>query len=357
MDLHVVGGFLGSGKTTAILAATRQAIANGKRVGIITNDKGHHMVDTALLSSVVPTLEVPGGCFRCNYGDFQERIQQLRDEQAPDVIFAESVGTCVDLAGPVVAPLRALHGEDLRITYSVFADARLLRRRLLDLPMPFSDPICYIFDQQFTEAGLIVINKIDLLSPAEMDQVRTLAEKAFPGTPLLLQDSLIPGGTAKWLRWLSEPRSPGDRAIRVDYQTYGAGAAQLAWFDEVLLLQPPAGEGRRAAIAVVDGLVGALEAAAWPVGHLKLHFTDGHAQAKVSYNAEGATEDWRAALPDFAQRPIRVIVNARVQTQPERLAALIEATLRDVSEATGLERASEATVLSPHVPNPTTRGS
>jgi G3E family GTPase len=47
MQLHLVGGFLGSGKTTAILAAARELISQGKSVGIITNDQGKYLVDTS----------------------------------------------------------------------------------------------------------------------------------------------------------------------------------------------------------------------------------------------------------------------------------------------------------------------
>lgn len=37
MPLHLVGGFLGSGKTTAIVGAAQQFMARGKRVGVVTN--------------------------------------------------------------------------------------------------------------------------------------------------------------------------------------------------------------------------------------------------------------------------------------------------------------------------------
>ena len=47
MNLHLVGGFLGSGKTTAIISAARLLMASGKRVAIITNDQGKYLVDTA----------------------------------------------------------------------------------------------------------------------------------------------------------------------------------------------------------------------------------------------------------------------------------------------------------------------
>jgi G3E family GTPase len=62
MQLHLVGGFLGSGKTTAILEAARLLIERGQRVGIITNEQGKHLVDSGFLrASGLPALEVTGG--------------------------------------------------------------------------------------------------------------------------------------------------------------------------------------------------------------------------------------------------------------------------------------------------------
>ena len=42
MQLHIVGGFLGSGKTTAIIAIAHQLIAQGNKVGVVTNDQGNY---------------------------------------------------------------------------------------------------------------------------------------------------------------------------------------------------------------------------------------------------------------------------------------------------------------------------
>ncbi|MBZ0290182.1 MAG: cobalamin biosynthesis protein P47K, partial [Anaerolineae bacterium] len=98
MDVHVVGGFLGSGKTTAIIGAAKHLVAQGKRVGIITNDQGRYLVDTAFFRLAdMPTVEVSGGCFCCNYGDLMMQIDTLTQQAQPDVIFAESVGSCADI--------------------------------------------------------------------------------------------------------------------------------------------------------------------------------------------------------------------------------------------------------------------
>ena len=58
--LAIVGGMLGSGKTSLILEGARRVTARGLRPAVITNDHGRGLVDTALAHaagvSAEPTL-------------------------------------------------------------------------------------------------------------------------------------------------------------------------------------------------------------------------------------------------------------------------------------------------------------
>ncbi len=47
----MIGGFLGAGKTTAVGQFAKRLTAQGLRVGLITNDQGRNLVDTAMLRS------------------------------------------------------------------------------------------------------------------------------------------------------------------------------------------------------------------------------------------------------------------------------------------------------------------
>ena len=112
MKLFLIGGFLGSGKTTAIQQASAILSERGTKVGAITNDQGVHLVDSQYLRSLsVPTREVTGGCFCCNYDDLDESIQSLVKEEEPDVIFAESVGSCTDMISTIINPLAKFYPE------------------------------------------------------------------------------------------------------------------------------------------------------------------------------------------------------------------------------------------------------
>ena len=61
-DYLMIGGFLGAGKTTALLQLGRRLTAQGRRVGLIVNDQSNGLVDTALLAAHgFPVEEIAGG--------------------------------------------------------------------------------------------------------------------------------------------------------------------------------------------------------------------------------------------------------------------------------------------------------
>ena len=352
MDLHVIGGFLGSGKTTAIINALKLLLDAGQRVGVITNDKGRYLVDTAFLGTVgVPTAEVPGGCFRCNYGDFQERIAQLRAEARPDVLFAESVGSCVDLVGPVLTPLASLAADDeMRVTYSVFVDIRLLRRYLAGQELPFSDHITYIFSKQLEEANILVINKADLL-PERGAAVVAQARVRFPEKTLLLQSSLTSAGVLPWLVVLQQV-PPLPPALDVDYAPYVAGAAELAWFDERLILTPPVGQERALVRRLIMAIVTALRQAARPVAHLKFFIQDAETGVKLSFTSLDM-DDGQGVIPHLLHAPVTLTINARVEMAAADMRSLMGRVWREALESDGVHyQTAGEHVFAPEVPVP-----
>jgi len=82
MHLHIVGGFLGSGKTTAIATASKLIQEQGISVGVVTNDQGKYLVDSRFISvRQIPYGQVTGGCFCCNYNQLDAQINQLHANQ------------------------------------------------------------------------------------------------------------------------------------------------------------------------------------------------------------------------------------------------------------------------------------
>ena len=98
--------------------------SRGLCVGLITNDQGSELVDTAMLRARgFTTEEIPGGCFCCRFNSLMEASQRLTAATRPDVFIAEPVGSCTDLVATVTYPLRRIYGDDFSIApVSVLVD-------------------------------------------------------------------------------------------------------------------------------------------------------------------------------------------------------------------------------------------
>ena len=297
-QLHLVGGFLGSGKTTAILGVARMLSRAGKKVGILTNDQGKYLVDTSLFrSNGLPTVEVTGGCFCCQYDDLDRRIGEILASIQPDVILAESVGSCTDLVATVIKPMLRLRVDGLApASFSVFCDSRLLRLRLLGREMPFHEDVVYLFEKQLEEAGLVILNKADLLPPEEMDELQCLFQRAYPGKICRPQNSLAEADISTWWAEITTGNYLPQISLQVDYGRYGRGEAELSWLDEDLEIGWSGMEGRALLISFLEGIRAGL--AGRPIGHVKFFLEAPGLNCKISLTTL-ADPNWLADLPEI----------------------------------------------------------
>src|SRR5688572_32616853 len=112
----MIGGFLGAGKTTVVARLAQHLSAQGRRVGLITNDQGKGLVDTAMLSSRgFEVEEIAGGSFCCRFNSLLEAAGSLSAATTPDVFITEPVGSCKDLVATVTYPLRRIYGHEFAI--------------------------------------------------------------------------------------------------------------------------------------------------------------------------------------------------------------------------------------------------
>src|SRR6202041_3752295 len=177
----LVGGFLGSGKTTLILAAARELQKRGLHSAMVWNDQGEDLVDShhASLSSM-HSGEVTGGCFCCPLSQLIDAIDDLR-AYAPDVIFAEPVGSCTDLSATVLRPLLEYSETYQLAPLTVLVDplrARSMLEEDADLDMRF------LFDKQLQEADLVCFTKSDLYADYPvmgLPHARQLSAKSAQG--------------------------------------------------------------------------------------------------------------------------------------------------------------------------------
>src|ERR1700735_2543110 len=118
----IVGGFLGAGKTSLILAAARLLEGRGMRCAVILNDQGDELVDTHHAEAQgMMAREVTGGGFCCRLSGLIDVIDELR-MRSLDVIFAEPGGSCTDISATVFGPLREDFDHYRVAPFTVLAD-------------------------------------------------------------------------------------------------------------------------------------------------------------------------------------------------------------------------------------------
>ena len=226
--------------------AAQRLTQQGKRVGLVANDQAADLVDTELLKETgSPVEEVAGGCFCCRFPDMLAALQRLAGQAGADVLIGEPVGSCTDLSATVMQPLKKLHGQQFDVApFSVLVDGNQVR--VLDRlrksfaqggSARFPDNVLYIYEKQLEEADLIVLNKTDLLSAAELAELKTSLAGRFPDTPLLTMSAASGEGVDAWLDYLGTGGPAGGKIAEVDYDTYAAGEAALGWLNASARLQ------------------------------------------------------------------------------------------------------------------------
>lgn len=317
--LIVVAGFLGAGKSTLILRAAQRLQAQGLRVGLITNDQGHDLVDTALAhTQQVPVVEVQGGCFCCRFPDLLTAVMTLRDQVTPDVILAEPVGSCTDIAATVLRPLRAYHADVVHIApLTVLCDPQ---RSLA----PFVPAVAYLHHKQLVEAEIIVLSKADTLTPPQLQHQLAQLHQHHPHPQIMPIAQGDDAGVDAWLN-LVRRHHADPRPLDIDYATYADAEAALGWLNAVVTIQADRPFG------LDSWLAGALHRFAQlaqhqdaAIAHLKMHAQTAHTHAKASMTATTGMVTWDV-IPHPAQTTqATVLINARIGTTPSQLAEMLQ---------------------------------
>lgn len=337
----MIGGFLGAGKTTAILQIAQRLKARGKKVGLITNDQSVGLVDTEMLSSHgFPVEEITGGCFCCKFNSLVDASNKLSTETRPDVFIAEPVGSCTDLKATVDYPLRRIYGNDFAIApLSVMVDPIRARRILgLDAGSAFSKKVQYIYRKQLEEAEVIIVNKIDVLEPEQLSELVDALRKAFPQATVLTASARQGQGVDTWIDRLTATTPRTEGAMAVDYETYADGEALLGWLNATVTLTAESErDGNRLLLRLAGRLQQRLRDESIEIAHLKMTLTPEEGSDLAVANL--VRTDGTAELSHQLQEPLdaaQLILNLRAEADPETLSHRVMETLTEIAMEQGV---------------------
>jgi len=333
-----LGGFLGAGKTTALMGAARNLIARGLKVGVITNDQGSNLVDTALFLSLgLQTEEITGGCFCCRFSEFAKHAFRLVAQHRPDIILAEAVGSCTDLAATVYEPLRRFHSAEFELApLSIFVEPARIQE-LLGTSSQFESSVRYLFEKQLAEAELIILTKTELLNPEEVRGLTTQLQRVAGKSPIRLLSARTGVGVNEWVDQLLSVRSVGNTGLDLDYEIYGQAEASLGWLNATVdlvsdqeFLLAELGE------AVVVKIQEQCRVAESAIAHLKILLVSAEGSDRIALTTSVSQAAWDGEGNLGLVREASAVINARVGANPRDLRRIVESALQAAAREQGV---------------------
>jgi G3E family GTPase len=357
----MIGGFLGAGKTTAVAALAQRLTDRGLRVGLITNDQGSELVDTAMLRAKgFATEEIPGGCFCCRFNSLVDAAEKLDAASSPDAFIAEPVGSCTDLVATVTYPLRRIYGHNFLVApLSVLVDP-IRAERIFGLTEGgrFSDKVLYIYRKQLEEAEIIVITKTDLLDEARLERLRARIQEEYPRATVLGVSLREGVGLEEWFSRLESGEQSGRDVMEVDYETYAEGEALLGWLNATVQLRHAASFESE---AVLQGIARRIqqELAGAEIAHLKMTLSPESGLGDVAV-INLVRSDFVPELSLRLEAPVeagQLIINLRAEAAPEQLRDAVRETVETLpAQFQGLQaQIDHLEYFRPGKPQPTHR--
>jgi cobalamin biosynthesis protein CobW len=203
----IVTGFLGAGKTTLLRHVISHA--KGSRVAVIVNEFGDAGFDGDLISDCgdddcrpAKVVELTNGCICCTVADdFQPALETiLALDPRPDHILIETSGLA--LPKPLI---KAFDWPAIRSKVTVdgviaVVDGRATAKGLFaedilamdaqaaaDASIEHDFPLAEVFEDQIAVADIIIINKRDLMSDADMAAARSVIAGEMKRKHLLVE--------------------------------------------------------------------------------------------------------------------------------------------------------------------------
>lgn len=173
MDVLIVTGFLGAGKTTLVKRLLYAEIKGIGKLAVIVNEVGKVGIDGTLLAGKnVDMIQLTSGCICCTIQtDFRRAVEEIHDRVGPDLLVVEATGVAQPSDILDVLFYSPLSGFTALKSLITVVDADFFKAR---------DMLGTFYTNQIRFADTIILNKVDLVKPEVVKEVTGLILEMNP---------------------------------------------------------------------------------------------------------------------------------------------------------------------------------
>ena len=178
MNVLLVSGFLGAGKTTLINHILSSRTEETGKIAVIVNEVGELGVDGELLSGQnVDMIELAGGCICCTIkSGFLDAVQEIYEKVHPDFLVVEATGV-------------AQPGEILDIIFDLPQNEFICLANLITVVdagfFEARKVLASFYDNQIRFADILILNKVDQVEANTLEEIQALLREMNPEGLLL----------------------------------------------------------------------------------------------------------------------------------------------------------------------------
>ncbi len=346
----IVSGFLGSGKTTTMIAMARiinkrlQDAGQPGHSAIIANDLGaKNLVDADYTRTAdVAINEITGDCICYVTDDLVSHIDRLARDGA-NIVISDIPGCGVGALNHVYVTLTEEYpGKYDLLPLVCLVDPVRLRMVLpegADIHLP--EEMRFVLNAQLAEADLIVLNKCDLISDEEREADLAFIRAAYPDTPVMAMSARTGEGVEEVVDYALSHTAPALwRDLGTDSEEFDAAEAQMCWYNRRFFAEERDGKNidfNQVVDDFMEGIRDGLIEAKRNVGHLKL-FAAGEGDDFVKCSIVGVDYDLEFERKlDQPYSGIAIVVNARAICESETFGDIVEDAMDAIKAAHNLK--------------------
>lgn len=335
----VISGFLGAGKTTTMIAMSKEIQNRYGKASIIANDLGaKNLVDTKFSrANGCDITELTGECICYQTENLVDRLRRLFDYEKNEVVMSDIPGCGVGALEHVYFKLNAeYHGEFDLAPFTVVADPERLRTIMpeqADINLP--QEMNYLFRSQLMEADVILLNKIDQITKNQLDACISFLREFCPDAALFAVSAREHTGIAEAVDYIMA-HSARLKPVDIGYggTEFVEAEQKLSWYNRQVYLRHccAAFDGNAFAADLIEAVRKKLKAHHRNVPHLKVYAEaeDGTACKASLLGVDYETQFDSRLKTEWPDLPL--IINARAACESQLLAELMDEALKETQE-------------------------